>query len=64
MTATDLDGKKLAIQLWNAVASERRFANRYHFRVSARDGRNDFEAPRQPIPGVRGALHVGVPVRL
>ena len=64
VTATDLDGKKLPIQLSNGVVSERRFANRYHFRVAARDERNDFEHERQPVPRLRGAVHVGVPVRV
>jgi patatin-related protein len=49
VTATDLDGKKLPIQLWNGVVSERRFANRYHFRVSARDARNDFRRADNPF---------------
>jgi patatin-related protein len=44
VTATDLDGLELPIQLANATAVERRYANRYHFRYSAAEGRNDFGA--------------------
>jgi patatin-related protein len=49
VTATDLDGKRLPIQLSNRVVSEKRFANRYHFRVSPQDRRNDFENKDNPF---------------
>jgi patatin-related protein len=49
VTATDLDGKQLPIQLANRLVMERRFANRYHFTVSPQDGRNDFERKDNPF---------------
>jgi patatin-related protein len=44
VTATDLAGLDLPVQLSNATTSERRFASRFHFRASSREGRNDFRA--------------------
>jgi patatin-related protein len=43
VTATDLEGLELPIQLANATARERRHANRYQFRFSRNEGRNDFD---------------------
>ena len=44
VTATDLEGLEIPIQIANATAHERRHANRYHFRCStAVDERNDFD---------------------
>ncbi|HLM34595.1 MAG TPA: patatin-like protein [Gaiellaceae bacterium] len=43
VTATDLEGLELPIQLTNATARERRHANRYQFRFSRNEGRNDFD---------------------
>ena len=43
VTATDLEGLEIPIQIANATAHERRHANRYHFRYSAVDERNDFD---------------------
>lgn len=43
VTATDLGGLELPIQLWNTTTAERRYANRYHFRFSAQEGTHDFE---------------------
>ena len=43
VTATDLEGLEIPIQIANTTANERRHANRYHFRYSAEDGRDDFD---------------------
>lgn len=43
VTATDLEGLEVPIQIANATAIERRHANRYHFRYSAEDDRDDFD---------------------
>ncbi len=43
VTATDLEGLEIPIQIANATANERRHANRYHFRYSAEDDRDDFD---------------------
>ena len=52
VTATDLEGIKLPIRLANVVTTERRHANRYHFRFFRRSSpstseksRNDFALP-------------------
>jgi hypothetical protein len=44
VTTTDLAGLELPIQLWNTTTTERRYANRFHFRSSAQDDRNDFQS--------------------
>src|SRR5215208_282994 len=43
VTATDLEGLELPIRLSNATARERRHANRYQFRFSRNERRNDFD---------------------
>lgn len=43
VTATDLEGLEVPIQIANTTAMERRHANRYHFRYSAADERDDFD---------------------
>jgi patatin-related protein len=43
VTATDLEGLEVPIQLTNATARERRHANRYQFRFSRNERRNDFD---------------------
>lgn len=43
VTATDLEGLEIPIQIANTTANERRHANRYHFRYSAVDDRDDFD---------------------
>ena len=43
VTATDLEGLEVPIQIANATAIERRHANRYHFRHSPEDERYDFD---------------------
>ncbi|MDP9302918.1 MAG: patatin-like protein [Actinomycetota bacterium] len=49
VTATDLDGLELPIRLANAMTRERRYANRYQFRFSRRDDRNDFTKDVAPF---------------
>jgi patatin-related protein len=49
VTATDLDGLELPIRLTNAMTRERRYANRYQFRFSRRDDRNDFTKDVAPF---------------
>ena len=43
VTATDLEGLEVPIQIANATTMERRHANRYHFRYSAADECDDFD---------------------
>ena len=49
VTATDLDGLERPIRLTNATTRERRYANRYQFRFSRREGRNDFNGDVAPF---------------
>ena len=44
--------------------SERRLANRYHFRALAAGRAQRLRAHGQPVPRLRRALHLGVPVRV
>lgn len=51
VTATDLDGLPVPIQLSRGTTAERRYAHRSHFRFSRRDGRNDFVSADSDFTG-------------
>lgn len=49
VTSTDLNGLELPIRLANATTRERRYGNRFRFRFSRKDGRNDFSKETAPF---------------
>jgi patatin-related protein len=54
VTSTDLNGLELPIRLANATTRERRYGNRYRYRFSRKEGRNDFNKEAAPFIAYTG----------